>query len=79
MAAAPAVTFKALLIAEVRPVLEAVRVYPEPARLILRPLKAATPLTAFIVVVPASTAPLVPVPEVIARLTEAVDDVTVLP
>ena len=79
MAAAPAVTLKELLIAEVRPVLEAVRVYPEPARLMLSPLKVVTPLTAFSVVVPASTAPLVPVPVVIARLTEAVDEVTVLP
>ena len=78
MAAAPANTFKALLIAEVRPVLVAVRVYPVPARLMLSPLKVATPLTAFSVVVPASTAPLVPVPVVIARLTDAVDDVTVL-
>jgi len=79
LAAAPDVTFKELLMAEVSPVLEVVRVYPVPTKLILNPLKVATPLTAFIVVVPASTAPLVPVPEVIARLTEAVDEVTVLP
>ena len=79
MAAAPAVTLKALLIAEVRPVLVAVRVYPVPTRLILRPLKVATPLTAFSVVMPASTAPLVPVPVVIAKLTDDVDEVTVLP
>ena len=76
---APDVTLKALLIAEISPVFEAVRVYPKPARFILSPLKVATPLTAFIVVVPDSAAPLVPVPVVIARLTEAVDDVTVLP
>ena len=50
-----------------------------PTRLILRPLKVVTPLTAFSVVVPANTAPLVPVPEVIARLTDADDEVTVLP
>jgi len=79
LSAAAAVTLKALLIAEVRPVLVDVNVYPEPARLMLRPLKVANPLTAFNVVVPASTAPLVPVPEVIARLTDAVDEVTVLP
>ena len=80
MAAVPAITLKALLIAEVRPVLdEAVKVYPEPARMMLRPLNVATPLTAFSAVVPASTAPLVPVPEVIANVTDAVDDVTVLP
>ena len=79
MAAAPAVTLKALLIAEVRPVLVAVRVYPVPTRLMLRPLKVATPLTALLVLVPESTAPPVPVPVVIARLTDAVDEVTVLP
>ena len=79
LAGVPTVTLKAMLVAEISPVLEAVRVYPEPARLMLRPLKVATPLTAFIVVVPASTALLVPVPVVIARLTKAVDEVTVLP
>ena len=79
LAAVPATTFKVLLIAEVRPVPEAVRVYPLPIRLMLRPLKVDTPLTAFLVLVPESTAPMVPVPVVIARLTEAVDDVTVLP
>ena len=77
--AAPAVTLKALLVAEVRPMLVAVRIYPVPARLMLRPLNMVTPLIAFSVVVPASTAPLVPVPVVIARLTEAVDETTVLP
>ena len=79
LAATPAVTFKALLIAEVSPLLEAVRVYPEPDRLMLRPLKVATPLTAFSVAVPTSTAPLVPVPVVIDRLTDATDEVTILP
>jgi hypothetical protein len=79
LVAAPASILKALLTVEVRPVLVAVSVYPVPDRLILRPLKVATPLTAFLVLVPESTAPLVPVLVVIARLTEAVDDVTVLP
>ena len=79
LVATPATTLKALLIEEVRPELEAVKVYPEPAKLILSPLKVTTPLTAFSVLVPESTAPLVPVPEVITRLTETVDDVTVLP
>ena len=79
LAAAPAVTFKALLIAEVRPLLVAVSVYPVPTRFMLNPLNVTIPLTAVRVVVPASTAPLVPVPVVIARLTDAVDDVTVLP
>jgi len=78
LAATPAVTFKALLIAEVSPVLEAVRVYPEPARLMLRPLKVATPLTALSVLVPDKTAPLVPVPMVIANVTDTVE-LTVLP
>jgi hypothetical protein len=45
----------------------------------LRPLKVATPPTAFTVVVPESAAPLVPVPEVMPRLTAAVEAVTVLP
>ena len=79
LVAAPAVTFKALLIAEVRLVPVAVSVYPVSARLMLRPLKVATPLTAVRVMVPASTAPLVPVPVVIANITETVDEVTVLP
>ena len=79
MAAAPAVTLKALLTAEVRLLLVAVKVYPEPARLMLRLLKVATPLTAFSVLVPESTAPLAPVPEVIAKLTDAAEVVTVLP
>ena len=50
-----------------------------PTRLILRPLNVATPLTALLVLVPDKTAPLVPVPEVIASVTDAVDEVTVLP
>ena len=72
-------TLKTLLIAEVRPVPVAVSVYPVPDRLMLRPLKVATPLTALLVLVPESTAPLVPVPEVIANVTDAVEDVIVLP
>ena len=69
---------KALLTAEVRLVPVAVSVYPVPARLMFRPLKVATPLTAFLVVVPESTAPLAPVPVVIARVTDTVE-LTVLP
>ena len=75
LVAAPAVTFKALLIAEVRLVPVAVSVYPVSARLMLRPLKVATPLTALLVLVPESTATL----EVIANVIDAVEDVTVLP
>ena len=71
-------TLKALLVAEVRPLLEAVSVYPVPDRLMLRPLKVATPLTALFVLVPESTAPLVPVPEVMARSIDAVE-LTALP
>ena len=79
LAAAPAVTLKALLIAEVRLVLVAVSVYPVPTRFMLRPLKVATPLTALFILVPESTAPLVPVPGVIANVTDAVEDVIMLP
>ena len=50
-----------------------------PARLILRPEKVATPLTAVTEVVPARVAPLEPVPEVIARVTLALEVVTGLP
>ena len=78
MDAALATTFKILLTAEVRLVPVAVSVYPVSARLMLRPLKVATPLTAFLVVVPESTAPLAPVPVVITRVTDTVE-LTVLP
>ena len=79
MVAEPAVTLKELLIAEVRLLPVAVRVYPVPDRLILRPLNVATPLLALFVLVPDSTAPLVPVPVVIANVTITVDEVTMLP
>jgi len=72
-------TPKELLTSEVRPVLVAVSVYPVPTRLMLRPLKVATPLTALFVLVPASTAPLAPVPVVIDNVIDAVEDVIVLP
>jgi hypothetical protein len=45
----------------------------------LRPPKVATPFTAFTVTVPDRTAPLVPVPVVIASVTGAEDVVTVFP
>ncbi len=50
-----------------------------PARGILRPLKVATPLTAFMVAVPDRIAPLVPVPGVMDRVTVTLELVTVLP
>ena len=45
----------------------------------LNPLKVATPFTVFIVVVPDRVAPLVPVPEVIAKVTQTEEVVTLLP
>ncbi len=45
----------------------------------LRLLNDTIPLAAVRIVVPDRTAPLAPVPTVIDRLTEAVDEVTVLP
>ncbi len=68
-----------MLVAEVSVPLVAVKVYPVPARSILSPLKVAMPLTAVTVFVPERTAPLVPVPDVMARVTGAVELVTVLP
>ena len=50
-------------------------VLPDPARSTLNPENDATPATAFTVAVPLN----VPVPEPIATVTDAVDDVTVLP
>jgi len=68
---------KGLLVADVRPVLAAVRVYPVPALLMLRPVNVATPLTAAAVSVPDNVplAGFVP----IAKVTEAVEVVTVFP
>jgi len=63
----------------VSPVLESVRVYPEPALSMLRPLKVATPLDTLTVVDPERMAPEVPVPEVMEAVTEADDDVITLP
>ena len=70
---------KALLTAGVSPVLDAVSIYPVPARLMLNPLNVAIPAAAFTVAVPDKAAPLVPVPEVMERVTAAVDVVIVLP
>ena len=47
--------------------------------MMLKLLKVATPFTAFTVVVPKSTAPLVPVPGVMAKVTGRVYVVNVLP
>ena len=70
---------QALLMAAVKPELVAVKVKPVPARLMLRPGKVATPLTAVTEVVPERVALLEPVPEVIARVTLALEVVTGLP
>ncbi len=77
LAAAVETMLKLELVAPERPELEAVRVYPVPALLIESPEKVATPLTALTVAVPES----VPEPGFvpIARVMEAVEDVTVFP
>ena len=68
---------KALLVAPVRPALEATSVYPTPTLLMLRSLKVATPATALTGVVPVNVPPTGLVP--IAIPMEAVEVVTVLP
>src|SRR5512134_2657266 len=55
--AAPAVIVNGALVAWVRPVAVATRVYPAPASSMLRPGKVATPATAATLVVPSSTPP----------------------
>ena len=74
---APKVTAKALLVAGVNVPLVAVKVYPVPALSRLNPLKVATPVAAARVAVPERLplAGFVP----IAKATEAVEVVTVLP
>ena len=67
------------LVAEVRLPLDAVSVYPVPARFILRSVKVATPFTAGTVAVPKRLAPAAPVPDVMLTVTESVADVTVFP
>ena len=67
------------LVAEVRLPLDAVSVYPVPARFILRSVKVATPFTAGSVAVPKRLAPAAPVPDVMLTVTESVADVTVFP
>ena len=68
---------KALLVVPVRPVDDAVSVYPVPAWLMLKSLNEATPETAFFTVAPLRIPPLGLVP--IATVIDAVEDVTVLP
>src|SRR5712691_2620627 len=75
--AAAGLMLKLMLVAPVRPALEAVSVYPLPAVLIDRLLNVATPLTALEVVMPPRVAPLGLVP--MAMVMEAVLLVTVLP
>jgi hypothetical protein len=72
-----ALIVKALLVAPVSPVADAVSVYPAAALLMLRSVKLATPETAFLVLVPLRTPPPGFVP--MATVIEAVEDVTVLP
>ena len=64
-----------LVVADVRPALVTVRTLSLPVRLMLSPLKVATPLTAATVAVPLR----VPVPVVSASVTLALDVVTVFP
>ena len=77
--AAAAETLNDELTAEVRLPLDAVSVYPVPARFILRSVKVATPFTAGTVAVPKRLAPAAPVPDVMLTVTESVADVTVFP
>ncbi len=79
LTAADGDTLKGLLVVGKSVPLVAVRVYPEPTRLMLSPLKVATPMVALTVVVPDRVAPLVPVPGVMARVIGPVYVVTVLP
>ena len=67
------------LVVEVRLPLDALRVYPVPARFILRFVNVATPLTAETVAVPTSVAPAAPVSDVILRVTASVEEVAVFP
>jgi len=66
---------KAVLVAEVRPLEVTTRVSPEPLRLMERPEKVATPLTALSVNVPES----LPEPEPRAIVIDAVDVVITVP
>src|SRR5512145_1473390 len=67
-AAAPAVMLNDALTAPVRPLAVAVRVYPVPARSMLKVENVATPATAATVRVPDSVAPGVPLPPVIVSV-----------
>jgi len=67
------------LTVEVRLPLDAVSVYPVPALSMRRSVKVATPFTVDTVAVPTKLAPAVPVPDVMATLTESVAEVTVFP
>ena len=73
----PAVMGNGVEVAPLSPVAPAVRVYPVPARSMLRPGKVATPATAATVVVPESTPPVGLVP--IASVMLPVKLVTVFP
>jgi hypothetical protein len=75
--AAPTEMLKVLLVASVKPLLDAVSVYPVPLLSIDSPLNVATPLTALAVAVPLNVPLLGFVP--IATVIEAVLLVTVLP
>lgn len=78
-AAAAGVMLNDPLTAEVNPLAEAVRVYPVPAKSILRVEKLATPAVAATVRVPESDAPVVPVFAVIATVTFPMNPVAGLP
>ena len=72
-------TLKLLLVAELRPGLLAMSVWPAPPKVVERPLKLATLTVILAVVVPTSAAPKVPVPGVMPSVTGAEEVVTVLP
>ena len=77
VAGAAALTLKGVLVAPVRPLLEASNVTPVPAALSVRSTNRATPLTAVTVVLPPSVPPAGPLPS--AMVTDPVKPVEVLP
>ncbi len=78
-AAAPGLMSNAALVAPARPVAVAESVYPRPALSMFKSEKVATPATAATVCVPASTAPAVPDPAVIVRVTLPVNPTCTFP
>ncbi len=62
-----------------RPLAVRDRVYADPIVSMARPVNVAIPFTAAIVLLPLRIAPVVPVPEVMATVTSADEDVTVFP